>query len=108
MRDPGPCAVGEDERRCGRDAGRAERRRGHRTAGGPGVGAAERVPNGIVRRGKVLTWATSVGGAEEAPSFFETLTQWECSDSSFHLEDVVPVDEVLTVDGAPVIKSRPG
>ena len=66
-------------------------------------GLQERVASGIVRRGKVLTWASSVGGAEAAPSLFETLTQWECSDSSFHLEDVVPVEEVLTVDGAPVI-----
>jgi len=57
---------------------------------------------GIVRRGQVLTWADSAGNAEGAPSFFPDLTAWECSDSSFHLEDFVPVD-AATVNDAPVI-----
>ena len=62
----------------------------------------ERALQGIVRRGQILTWTSSVGGAAGAPSFFKDLTAWECSDSSIHLEDVVPVD-VRTVDDAPVI-----
>ncbi|MEU7914699.1 hypothetical protein [Microbispora bryophytorum] len=70
--------------------------------GGLAAGLLERAERGIVRRGKILTWATSVGGAEGAPSLFDDLTAWECSDSSFHLEDFVPV-EVATVNGAPVI-----
>jgi hypothetical protein len=57
---------------------------------------------GIVRRSQVLTWADSTGNAEGAPSIFKDLTGWECADSSFHLEDLVPVDVVI-VDGAPVI-----
>jgi hypothetical protein len=65
-------------------------------------GLRERAAQGIVRRGKVLTWVSSVGGAAGAPSFFKDLTAWECSDTSFHLEDVVPVD-ARTVDDAPVI-----
>ncbi|MFI0404811.1 hypothetical protein ACH34S_02805 [Actinomadura sp. 3N508] len=70
--------------------------------GGLAPALRERAAQGIVRRGKVLTWAASVGGAVEAPSFFKDLTAWECSDSSFHLEDAVPVD-VRTLDDAPVI-----
>ncbi|NJC66751.1 hypothetical protein HC028_19880 [Planosporangium flavigriseum] len=57
---------------------------------------------GITRRGDVLVWADSVGNAEGAPSIFRDLTGWECSDSSFHLEDCVPVP-VAVVDDAPVI-----
>lgn len=70
--------------------------------GGLSSGLRERAAQGIVRRGQVLTWASSVGDAAGAPSFFKDLTAWECSDSSFHLEDVVPVD-VATIDDAPVI-----
>ncbi|WP_242902366.1 hypothetical protein [Actinomadura terrae] len=70
--------------------------------GGLAAGLRERASRGIVRRGKVLTWASSTGGAAGAPSFFKDLTAWECSDSSFHLEDAVPVD-VRTVDDAPMI-----
>jgi hypothetical protein len=70
--------------------------------GGLSSGLRERAAQGIVRRGKVLTWGSSVGDAAGAPSFFKDLTAWECSDTSFHLEDVVPVD-VRTVDDAPVI-----
>ncbi|MFD6181813.1 hypothetical protein [Streptomyces goshikiensis] len=64
----------------------------------------EHAAQGLVRRGEVLTWASSVGNAAGAPSLFNNLTAWECSDSSFHLEDFVPVD-VATVDDAPVISS---
>jgi hypothetical protein len=49
----------------------------------------------------VLTWAGSAGRASGAPSFFPNLTGWECSDSSFHLEDFVPVD-VAVIDDVPV------
>lgn len=70
--------------------------------GGLSPDLRERAAQGIVRRGEVLTWADSTGGAADAPSFFPDLTAWECFDSSFHLEDVVPV-EVTTVDDAPVI-----
>ncbi|WP_433419714.1 hypothetical protein ACQP1V_06180 [Microtetraspora malaysiensis] len=70
--------------------------------GGLASGLLERAERGIVRRGKVLTWATSVEGVEGAPSFCNDLTAWECADSSFHLEDFVPV-EVATVNGAPMI-----
>ncbi len=64
-----------------------------------------RAARGIVRCGEVLTWADSTGGAADAPSFFPDLTAWECSDSSFHLEDFVSV-EVATVDDAPVISEE--
>ncbi|WP_432847108.1 hypothetical protein ACQPXB_40690 [Amycolatopsis sp. CA-161197] len=62
----------------------------------------ERVARGLRRRGKVLTWADSTADADNAPSFFPDLTFWECSDSSFHLEDFVQVD-VATVDDQPFI-----
>lgn len=70
--------------------------------GGLAPALRERAAQGIVRRGKVLTWASSVAGAADAPSFFKDLTAWECSDSSFHLEDAVSVD-VRSVDDAPLI-----
>jgi hypothetical protein len=70
--------------------------------GGLSPSLRERASQDIIRRGKVLTWVSSVGGAAGAHPFFKDLTAWECSDTSFHLEDVVPVD-VLTVDDAPVI-----
>ena len=66
------------------------------------AGLEEILKRGIVRRERVLTWTGSAGGAAGAPSFFPDLTAWECSDSSFHLEDAVPVD-VVTVDDAPVV-----
>ncbi|MGW4474320.1 hypothetical protein [Nonomuraea sp. NPDC004354] len=69
--------------------------------GGLAAGLRERVAEGIVRRGEVLTWASSTGHAEGFPSFHD-LTGWECSDSSFHLEDHVPID-IVSVDGAPTI-----
>jgi len=70
--------------------------------GGLAAGLEEVLTRGIVRRERVLTWSGSTGGAAGAPSFFPDLTAWECSDSSFHLEDIVPVD-VAIVDDAPVI-----
>ncbi|GAA1008259.1 hypothetical protein Aple_070600 [Acrocarpospora pleiomorpha] len=73
--------------------------------GGLAAGLREIAAGGIVRRGEVLTWAGSTGDAAGAPSFFGDLTAWECSDSSFHLEDLVPVDVVI-VDDAPVISGE--
>jgi hypothetical protein len=72
--------------------------------GGLASGLQERIYQGIVRTGSVLTWADSVGvgRADDAPSFFPDLTAWECADSSFHIEDFVAVDEAI-VDDAPVI-----
>ncbi|MGI5272612.1 hypothetical protein ACQEUU_25940 [Nonomuraea sp. CA-218870] len=56
---------------------------------------------GIVRHGRVLTWARSARGPHEAaPS--RDLTGWECWHNAFHLEDFVPVESAV-VDGAPVI-----
>jgi hypothetical protein len=69
---------------------------------GLAAGLEEILGRGIVRRDRVLTWANSTGGAARAPSFFPDLTGWECSDSSFHLEDFDPVD-VAVIDDAPVI-----
>jgi hypothetical protein len=62
----------------------------------------ERATRGLQRRGRVLTWAGSTANADNAPAFFVDLTAWECGDSSFHLEDFVPVD-VTTVDDQPFI-----
>jgi hypothetical protein len=67
---------------------------------GPGLEGI--LGRGIVRRGQVVTWAGSAGDAEGAPGVLRDLTAWECFDSSFHLEDFVPVD-VAIVDDAPVI-----
>jgi len=60
------------------------------------------ITSGIVRRGPVLTWAGSPGTPDDAPGQPGDLTGWECDHSSFHLEDLVPVD-IAIVDDAPVI-----
>lgn len=70
--------------------------------GGFAPGLRDQLASGISHRGDVLTWADSVGNSAGAPSFFNDLTAWECSDSSFHLEDHVPVP-VAIVDDAPQI-----
>jgi hypothetical protein len=73
-------------------------RAGHATLTPPdglAPGLRQRIARGIVRRGEVLTWADSVGDADGAPSQHPDLTGWECADSSFHLEDFVPVDHLL-------------
>ena len=70
--------------------------------GGLAPGLRDRSARGIVRRGQVLIWAGSDGGAETIPLATGDLTGWECSDSSFHLEDVVPVEVVIN-DGVPAI-----
>ena len=71
--------------------------------GGLTVGLRELLANGIVRRAQVLTWADSRGNADGAPSIFRDLTGWECADSSFHLEDEVPVAVTLTEESEPRI-----
>jgi hypothetical protein len=70
--------------------------------GGLAPDLRRRIESGIIRRGKVLTWAASAGAADGAPGIFADLTAWECADSSFHLEDFVPVN-VEVVDDAPLI-----
>jgi hypothetical protein len=72
-------------------------------AGGMAAGLRERLSSGIARRAHVLTWANSQGNAGGAPSFFPDLTGWECADSSFHLEDEVPVAVTLTEESEPRI-----
>jgi len=73
--------------------------------GGLAPGLRDLLAEGITRRGDVLTWAGSTGNANGAPSLFGDLTGWECADSSFHLEDHVPVD-VRIVDDAPRISEE--
>jgi hypothetical protein len=65
-------------------------------------GLRDRLDRGIIHRGNVLVWSGSVGNTANAPSNFPDLTGWECADSSFHLEDHVPVP-VDTVDDEPRI-----
>jgi hypothetical protein len=71
--------------------------------GGLTTGLRQRLASGIVRRARVLTWANSQGNADGAPSIFPDLTGWECADSSFHLEDEVPVAVTLTEESEPRI-----
>ncbi|MFX0578352.1 hypothetical protein [Nocardia nepalensis] len=70
--------------------------------GGLSAGLREQAARGIVHRGRVVTWADSTGDVDNAPSFFSDLTGWECSDSSLHLEDFVPVD-IAIIDDQPHI-----
>jgi hypothetical protein len=70
--------------------------------GGLAPGLQDIIGRGILRRGRVLVWADSSGDAEGAPTIFKDLTGWECSESSFHIEDHVPVD-IAIVDDVPVI-----
>lgn len=71
-------------------------------SGAMAEGLRELIERGITRRGSVLTWTDSLGAAEGAPSIFDNLTEWECADSSFHIEDFVDVD-IASVDNAPVV-----
>lgn len=73
--------------------------------GGLAPGLWERIRQGIVRHGDVLTWATSVSNAAQAPTIFKDLTAWECAGSSFHVEDFVNVD-IAAVDDSSVISEE--
>jgi hypothetical protein len=66
----------------------------------------ERVNYGLAYRGDVVTWGDSDPQADMDTGFFVDLTAWECANTSFHLEDYVPVD-VATIDDAPLI-DEPG
>lgn len=66
----------------------------------------ETVREGVVRRGEVLVFAGYSGWAGEPPGKFPDLTGWECSVSSFHLDDAVPVEIGSTSDGEPVISDE--
>lgn len=66
-------------------------------------GLRELVDEGVVLRGDVLTFAKYADESAAAPERFANLTWWECSVSSFHLEDAVPVRVDLLDDGEPVI-----
>ncbi|KOU22758.1 hypothetical protein ADK52_20145 [Streptomyces sp. WM6372] len=72
--------------------------------GGLALGLRGLLTEGITRRGDVLTWANSTGDANGAPSFFGDLTGWECADSSFHLEDHVPVDVQINDDTPQILE----
>ena len=61
------------------------------------------VAEGVVRRGEALVFARHADRADAAPGNCADLTGWECSVSSFHLDDVVPVQVGLLADGEPVI-----
>jgi hypothetical protein len=61
------------------------------------------VAAGVVRRGEALVFAMHAGKVDGAPGSFADLTLWECSVSSFHLDDVVPVAVGRLDDGEPVI-----
>ncbi|WP_326834275.1 hypothetical protein VSH64_05010 [Amycolatopsis rhabdoformis] len=62
----------------------------------------ERVAEGLVRHGAALVFARDAAHARAPRPDEPDLTWWECSTSSFHLEDVVPV-RVEDVDDEPVI-----
>ncbi|NUP53552.1 MAG: hypothetical protein HOW97_40455 [Catenulispora sp.] len=66
-------------------------------------GLQDMIAQGVVLRGDVLTFASHADEAEAAPGRFADLTLWECSASSFHLDDVVPVQVGHLDDGEPVI-----
>ncbi|MEV0076205.1 hypothetical protein AB0H58_07310 [Nocardia neocaledoniensis] len=59
------------------------------------------VDGGIECRGEVVCWRPAPPHADDAPARSFDLTGWECTHTSFHLEDFVPV-ESTNVDG-PII-----
>jgi len=63
----------------------------------------ELIREGVVRRGEVLLFAGYSGWAAEPPGTFADLTGWECFVSSFHLDEVVPVEVGSAQDGTPMI-----
>ncbi|GAA5084020.1 hypothetical protein HNP84_003748 [Thermocatellispora tengchongensis] len=75
--------------------------------GGLSADLRERLAEGIAWRGDVLTWA-SCPGMPDGASRCQTLTYWESSASSFHLEpyvlDEATMEELVAADGPPVIR----
>lgn len=63
----------------------------------------ELVADGVVRHGAALAFARDAERVKAPRSGAPDLTGWECSTSSFHLDDVVPVHVGLLEDGEPVI-----
>ena len=63
----------------------------------------ELVSEGVALRGDVVVFAGYSGWAGEPPGRQLDLTGWECFVSSFHLNDVVPVEVGHLDDGEPVI-----
>ncbi|MEV0855285.1 hypothetical protein [Nocardia fluminea] len=61
--------------------------------------------DGIAYRGEVVCWRPVPPHADDAPGQAFDLTGWECTYSSFHLEDFVPVEttdaegSIISVDG---------
>ncbi|MBO3738686.1 hypothetical protein [Actinoplanes flavus] len=70
--------------------------------GGMAPGLRAMIADGIEVRGEVVVWAD--GARRTAPpGGFPDLTGWECSVNSFHLEDVVPVEVMVSDEGEPSI-----
>jgi hypothetical protein len=61
------------------------------------------VSNGIEVRGDVVVWTDGARWAAAPPGRHLDLTGWECFVNSFHLEDEVPVEVVLTEENEPRI-----
>ncbi len=58
---------------------------------------------GVELRGEAVVWKDEPMWPESAFTSAVELTRWERSASSFHLEDVVPVEVRLSADGEPSI-----
>jgi hypothetical protein len=69
-------------------------------------GLQELVGEGVIRSGEVLLFAGYSGWAGQPPGTSPDLTGWECFVSSFHLDDVVPVEIGSLDDGEPVISEE--
>jgi hypothetical protein len=61
------------------------------------------VAEGVVWHGAALAFARHAEHVEPPRSSVPDLTAWECATSSFHLDDVVPVQVESLPDGEPVI-----
>ncbi|MGW6117813.1 hypothetical protein ACWFRF_02130 [Nocardia sp. NPDC055165] len=59
---------------------------------GLAAGLRKRVDGGIECRGEVVCWCPVPAHADNAPGQAVDLTGWECTHTSFHLEDFVPVE----------------
>lgn len=70
---------------------------------GMSAGLQAMVADGIEVRGEVVVWNDGGRWTAPPPGNFPDLTGWECSVNSFHLQDVVPVEVVLSDEGEPSI-----